>query len=371
MCGIVASFKSVDPIGDTLAQYDKQKSRGYEGFGFIALRDARIVKFARRTHEAGIRKEFDAVRHLEPDTILFHHRFPTSTANVPEAAHPLPIDKKGWKHRYYFIHNGVMSGGSEYEIKEEGYTFRSRVQEIKYYRAGGNLYERVESSDVNDSELLGYYVASMLEGERKDIPMTGAVAAFMLRENKKTKVCTLFAMRNLQNPLVVKRDKKAHSIMIASEVVGGELDAHAIHVLDWKTLTFSVERKVSIGTNYTGNSSGMGYMWDNDLPWLNGKPRTMFHDSANGGDVPTRDVQTQDALIIQELERRTREADKAYADYEEAMQTFGDDDSQEAKLYIEDAYAKWEEIEELRQELVDDEVPEAGKDNERLQKMQF
>ena len=79
-----------------------------DGFGFLALKGGALVAFERRTEEDEIRTALEGVRTLEPDCILYHHRYPTSTINVVEAAHPLPIKQDKWKNDYYILHNGVM-----------------------------------------------------------------------------------------------------------------------------------------------------------------------------------------------------------------------------------------------------------------------
>jgi predicted glutamine amidotransferase len=358
MCGIIATFGGT-PIDDALKQYELQKSRGQDGFGFLALKGGHLVAFKRRTHERGIREEFEEVRELQPDAILFHHRFPTSTENLPDAAHPLPIKMKKWKHDYYMLHNGVVTANFDHgedEIEKAGYRFGSRVEEVKYFRCGGKTYERVEDSSINDSEILGYYVAALLEGERKDIPVTGAAACIVARVNKKSKRVTVYAMRNNMNPLKVLRTKTkgGTTLLVSSENTGVNLDAHTIHELDLRSLTFSVKRTVDIGYNYTGESIGtygrMGYnspysfgFADDVTPMLPmAKPDTV---------APAHDA---DTLIAQELDRRTLVADQAYADYQEAINAFGEDDTVEAQAYIDEYRIKWEAAEELREELADD-----------------
>lgn len=332
MCGIVASFGG-KPIESALEAYKGQKGRGQEGFGFLALRGGHLVAHARRTHENGIRESLEASAKLRPDAILFHHRYPTSTANVPEAAHPLPIKRKGWKSHYYMIHNGVVLGGDMGEISKAGYKFKSRVEEIKYYRAGGKLYERIESSDINDSEILGYYVASLLEGEREDIPMTGAIACIVLQENKKTGKCTVYAMRNEQNPLKVYRD--GQTLLIASEGNGVDLPSHQIHVLDLPTLRFSTHKVVNIGKVYIPTYSGYGFKPYQDVP-----QRALPISQYIGGE----------AVLERELDKLRRKADAAYSEYEEACEAFGDDDTPEANEYIADYLRRYEEAEEALEE---------------------
>ncbi len=381
MCGIAATFGGKDPITRVLACYENQKERGTDGFGFLALREGKIVMFDRHVSEKGIRASLELARAYAPDTILFHHRYPTANANVPESAHPLPISKKGWKYRYYMLHNGVVSGGDDVEDIESksGYRFKSRVQTVSFYRAGGKLYERADDDgEVNDSEILGYYVASLLEGERQDIPMSGAIACIVLREDKNTKECTVFAMRNSMNPLKVfrgsKKDKKKgiNTLLVSSENGGANLAEHVIHRLDWATLVFETEREVNIGKVYVhtyshGKWEGMyGDGWK--MPAGFGIGNASLLDSKLAHippvGVPARAVpapllaggSSEDAIIAQEIERRTKDADDKYALYEEALAVFEGDSSAEVIGHLEALYRAWEAAEELRDEMVDSEA---------------
>ncbi len=355
MCGIVATFGGT-PIQDAMKCFEKQRGRGTEGYGYLALKDGKIIDFKRTSTEGEIIRELQHTDVKKPDCILFHHRFPTSTINVPEAAHPLPINKKGWQNKYYILHNGVVNGQDEDKIADDGYEMKSRISEVKYYRAGGRTYEMIVDSEVNDSEYLGYYIASLLEGERKDIPMSGAIAAIVVQENKKTKLCTVFAMRNYMNPLQVHRQKHegSHTLRLSSEGTGQAMPINMIHVLDWKTLAFSDYLKVSIGKEYeySSNFSYMGY--DNGYVGIGtkaDKPPT---------DVPPRDEKissfkggSESAIISQEYEKLTTQADAAYAEAMEAKEMLGEDDSPEAKQWVAELVEKWEELEERRDELAE------------------
>ncbi len=253
MCGIIASIGG-DCVADTLRQYDKQKSRGQQGFGLVAIKGGKRVAFERATNERSIKALMMSIEDLKPDTILFHHRFPTSTANLVEAAHPLPISKKGWQHRYWMLHNGVVSGQDASAIHKDGYRCKSRIEEVKYLRTySGRMYTEVVDTEINDSEYLGYYVASLLEGKRGDIPMSGAIACLVLQEHKKTGECQVFAMRNYMNPLEIVRSKNkgVHTLQLSSEGKGGAtMEPHKIWKVDMSTLKLSMHMAVNIGKKY-------------------------------------------------------------------------------------------------------------------------
>ncbi len=361
MCGIIAAFGSTT-VERTIDQYGKQWTRGNEGFGFIALKHDRLISWGRATTEREIEVMLADAKALGPDGLLFHHRFPTSTINVEAAAHPLPINKKGWKHRYWMLHNGVVSGQDEEAIKKDGYRFQSRVTEVKYYQTGTGKNKKTYTvpvdSEVNDSEYLGYYVASLLEGAREDIPMSGAIACLMLAQNKKTNVCTLYAMRNTMNPLKVHRTKVkgAHdNVLMSSEGLGENLEPGTIFRFDFVTRSFVVHQEVSIGKSYASSYAGLNSsFWDGDPHSIMGFSSSRKDDKGTVLITQAEALKADAAVMGRELERLTLAADQAYADYAEARETFGDDDTIEAKAYIAEYERKSEEAEEARDALMEE-----------------
>lgn len=350
MCGIIGTFGG-NPIEDGWKLYLNQKSRGAEGFGFVALKGGKVVAFERATHEKSIKVMLDIVKEKQPDALLFHHRYPTSTINVPEAAHPLPISKKGWKHRYYILHNGIVNGGSESEAEREGYRFKSRVSEIKTYQTRKNIYTQVVDSEVNDSEILGYYVASYLEGERKDIPLKGSIAALVLREHKKSGRCTLYAMRNSGNPLLVKRGQGVHTLSVSSESAqGAPLDTDIIHELDWNTLTFKTHAKVDVGS--------YGFSGLNSYPYQSYQSYQSYKDKDESAvTIPTPPIEQRvqrseaDAPIIRhELQRLARVSLNAHDEYEQAVDAFQGDTDTGVVEYLADLKGKADDAEAEYQE---------------------
>lgn len=380
MCGIVGCFGG-RPIADALTAYRKQQMRGYEGFGYLALKDGKLVDFMRSSHESQIVDALGITENLQPDAILFHHRFPTSTINVPESAHPLPITKKGWKHRYWMLHNGVVHGNETVaQIESRGYTFKSCVKEIKYYRAGKNVYETVVDSDVNDSEFLGVYVAELLEGERKDIPLSGAIAALVLAEDKKTKRCTVYVMRNTLNPLVMERSKgeKVHSVRISSEGTGAVVPHGVIHRLNLKTLALEEHMTVAIGQSGGGGGSTLAYPYGFNYG-LDNDDDSRYYLTEKGYYAPrektTVPEKSEEAVIASELSRLSLEADKAWAEYQEAVAVLAGDESPQAVEWLKELQADAEKAEEAYQEVFEGlsaaEQERVSAESEELEKMPF
>lgn len=233
MCGIVYVKRSDDKKAykKVLKRYHKQRNRGYEGFGFIALDDKnKIVSYERYMTES----ETEAsMRESNSQHILFHHRYPTSTANLPEASHPIFVQHEELKHSYYVIHNGVISNDEELhdEHVEMGYKYTTEVQVQYKALHSGETY--VEPSKFNDSEALAIEMARTIEGLQPVNRARGSIAIMVLQADKSGQnVKALYYGTNGGNPLTINEDKG--SLCIAS--VGGTAIAdNVIYRTDLKT----------------------------------------------------------------------------------------------------------------------------------------
>lgn len=215
MCGIIyVKRKDREPaVRSIIKRYKNQKSRGQQGFGFVAIKNNRVVAYVRAQHEDEIMK---ALRQQDAPEILFHHRFPTSTPNVEESAHPLLVEHPDLKYRYYIAHNGVIRNTDELYAKHAELGFKYST-ELRYYfeTARGERFE----GDVewNDSESLAIETALALEEKKKDIETKGAVALIGLKLDGDRVVERLF-YRNDGNPLKLEENK--HLLAISSEGKG-------------------------------------------------------------------------------------------------------------------------------------------------------
>lgn len=245
MCGISVAFGK-KAVARAMQQYSKQKTRGQSGFGFLSMKDGKVDTFKRSAGEGPILAEIAKVRGA--DAFLFHHRYPTSTKNLPLAAHPIPLKHgKNWAHTYYILHNGVITDAAKHEdlVRDTGYVFGTQIDKVEYYRSGKSVYEYTTESDVNDSEILGYYIAEYLEGKRVDIPLYGAIAAIVVQKSRDGS-CRVFAMRNNGNPLKVHREDG--TMLISSEGPGIMLEAGGIfEIKDGKC---ELRHIVDIGNSY-------------------------------------------------------------------------------------------------------------------------
>lgn len=215
MCGIVYS-QSFDgkPVNKTImARYLKQRNRGHSGFGFYLPnqnrlthnpREGRIMSLLRRSNEA--------------TEILYHHRMPTSTANVRNACHPFST-KDYFRNNYVLVHNGVL--WNEHELKEE------------HNKIGIDYVSEQASGEFNDSEALTYDVARYIEGDVKYISAEGSIAFICVQNDKKGHKRALYFGRNSGNPLVMKRTR--WSLTLSSEGDGEMIDPDTLYRFDYKT----------------------------------------------------------------------------------------------------------------------------------------
>lgn len=259
MCGIVAGFskkrqKISKPI---MRRYREQKSRGTEGFGYLAVYPDK-VNHVRRETEAEIEKE---IKKESAHLIMFHHRFPTSTINVEECAHPIKVSHDELDYDYYVVHNGVIRNPDELKKNHEALHyvyntalktadrlyFKSNVTGREYFTTDNRIGEK-----YNDSEALAIEVARCIDGMTHTIDTLGTVAFVTMRVNKETGIADkMYFGHNEGNPLGIEVNKEY--IWIKSEG-GKSLDTHKIYTLDLETVELT-ERPQYIGRAYPSNSN--------------------------------------------------------------------------------------------------------------------
>ena len=150
--------------------------------------------------------------------VLFHHRFSTSTADVPNACHPFST-KDFFKNNYVGVHNGVISNDDELEKQ--------------HLELGINYISRQTNGQFNDSEALIYDIARYLEGEVDELTARGSIAFIIIKRNKDGKNKTLFFGRNNGNPLKMKMTK--HSLTLSSQGEGKDVEANQLYSYDYET----------------------------------------------------------------------------------------------------------------------------------------
>lgn len=249
MCGIIyiKSANSGRRVGKTvLKRYEVQKSRGSDGFGFLSIKDGKINDYVLKEKEGEIRQH---VKSCDSSEILFHHRFPTSTPNLYEAAHPIEVDNPTLKYKYYLAHNGVITNAKElFEVHNKlGFVYSTEIRkETRIVTRDRTIHESIELK-FNDSESLAIELARYVEGFSKKIDTRGAVAFVMWQVDRETnEQVKVFFGRNEGNPLYVEKNNELF-ILKSSSQNGDEVEADKMFFLDPKKNVVVEMAKVDIG----------------------------------------------------------------------------------------------------------------------------
>jgi hypothetical protein len=146
--------------------------------------------------------------------ILFHHRYPTSTANTKNTAHPFTTKDYFGDRHYILVHNGHISNAYSLKGQHEklGISYQSASQ-------SGGL------TKFNDSEALLWDLALTLEGKQPAVTAYGGMAFICIRL-KQGKLDKLYFGRNT-NPLNFYRE--AGGIMLSSEGEGQAVEPHRLY----------------------------------------------------------------------------------------------------------------------------------------------
>ena len=252
MCGIIYCKRNDNKPAHKLIEkrYHAQKSRGQEGFGYLAINSP--AKLVRHTTEKNI---LEMLRAEHAPEILFHHRYPTSTPNITEMAHPLVIEGGTLKHRYYIAHNGVIQNDDELKAKHEklGFAYSTIMQ--KFYRIGigASAKDYFYPAQFNDSEAFGIERCRVIEKQQDSIEAKGASAFVAMRVNSKDMPEMLYYGRNEQNPLHIERNKDF--CVIASEGHGTSVTPHKLYSADMRTNEIT-ERDILIGERTQEHHAG-------------------------------------------------------------------------------------------------------------------
>lgn len=219
MCGLIYIYRKdgLPAYKAVLKRYRKQKSRGTEGYGYVAIQNDIIVSYRRAT------TEHEIVKMIEKETaseILFHHRNPTSTPNIEEEAHPLLVESKLLNHQYFIAHNGVIRNDDDLKKKHEalGIEYATEITKAFVVNSTGKYYKEKETR-WNDSESLAIETALAVDGYKKTIDTEGYAAVIGL-QTKGPRVVSRFFYRN-QNPLNFQEDSTM--IQITSEGAGDKV----------------------------------------------------------------------------------------------------------------------------------------------------
>lgn len=249
MCGIIyiERLDKKDPERMLRKRYEAQKSRGTDGFGYIAMKEGKVVNFSRSRLEKTI---LEGLRREVMDSILFHHRTPTSTPNLPELNHPIPIVSKDFKSRYFIVHNGVISNAEELKKEHEkiGIVYQTEAEKQIVLKSTNEYY--IDELVFNDSEALGWELALLLEGRKEKIDTRGSAAFIVLQVAvDEDKPIAIYYGRNVGNPLRVEKKDDYFCLSSEAEVGADYVPLDRLYRRDLSTLE-ETYIELEIGTFY-------------------------------------------------------------------------------------------------------------------------
>jgi glucosamine 6-phosphate synthetase-like amidotransferase/phosphosugar isomerase protein len=230
MCGIVyVSKKEKSAAKNVWKRYQGQKERGTQGFGYVSVDEGHIMEYERATSEEEIEKK------MAEDTsknILFHHRWPTSTDNLAEAAHPIKVDNKELENVYYIVHNGIISNAGVLKKEHEKLGYRYTTEIRKEWITSVKTYFQLE---FNDSEALAVELARLIEGKSEKVHCLGDYAFVVLQATRGGKANRVYFGTNGGNPLRVTDDRNIFAL--TSEGGKGEVEAGILFSYDMRKRT--------------------------------------------------------------------------------------------------------------------------------------
>lgn len=229
MCGIV-KVRRLDgkkANNKVIHEYNLQKYRGSEGFGFCSIKNGKMRNYVRHTTEKDI---FSLLQADDATDIMFHHRFPTSTENIMEASHPIIVKNKELDSIFYVVHNGIITNCQRLKAKHEllGYQYTTVI--TKYLKTMYNEY--CYDSQFNDSESLAIELARYLSGKTSSIETVGSVAFIVLETDRKGNAKKLYYGRNEGNPLTVTLTNK---VEVIASVGGVSIKSNTLYTYNYKT----------------------------------------------------------------------------------------------------------------------------------------
>lgn len=232
MCGIIysKSDRNVSVINTILKSYDSQKHRGQEGFGFIAIYKNKVAMYKTKDEES-ITKILKGLRGASE--IIFHHRYPTSTPNLSECAHPIKVQNESLEYNYYMVHNGMISNDNTlYDLHcKNGFKYTTKV--VTKQITENSVYE---TYCYNDSECLAIELAMFIEGKSTGIKAMGSIAFVLVQTDKNEKPLAIFYGRNGGSPLKLEKNKGFTTLSSESDnVKATNVQDNIIYKRDYKT----------------------------------------------------------------------------------------------------------------------------------------
>lgn len=166
MCGIIGCLvrKPATIMKQIKLIYKNQEDRGSDGCGISIYHSHsnKITRVRKQTLSSIFKKEyFNSIK--KDDLVLFHHRQPTSTPNLPECNHPICNEDKS----IHLIHNGwVTNSDEQYKKLADSHSFETKVIVQKVYKTKNKIYfsKQVDDIEITDSEILVHLLEKFSKG---------------------------------------------------------------------------------------------------------------------------------------------------------------------------------------------------------------
>lgn len=225
MCGIVGSFvnkMSINMMKNMFDLFIHQKKRGVDGAGISINSQDKLYRFRSvspyRLFSVYNIQLWDGMK--DGDRVLFHHRFPTSSANKPSFNHPI----KSEDGTFHLIHNGVISGYHNLftDLVKRGHNFETYNGDSQSFTDSEVLVhlieERIEAGD-NMCEALKWLRKNVSGTFSCLISIKGDNRIYMIRNGRELNIS-----RDKQGNYYVSSEfKKMNDLSFVYELVNGEV----------------------------------------------------------------------------------------------------------------------------------------------------
>lgn len=121
------------------------------------------------------------------------------------------------------VHNGIIWNDNEV-AKEQ-------------FKDGIHYVSKQKNGKFNDSEVLMYDLASVIEGKKTDLSCEGSIAFIMVQLDKNGQRKALYFGRNSGNPLILTQF--SHGFSLTSEGEGQSIPSNQLNKYDYKTKKFT------------------------------------------------------------------------------------------------------------------------------------
>ncbi len=293
MCGIVSikRIAGVQASRSVIKRYQKQKSRGTEGYGYMAINNGRVVSIKRAKHEGEI---LAMLCKESANEILFHHRKPTGTPNLVGLTHPIVVSNEMLNYDYVVVHNGSVTNTIELKREHESLGIKyttsfvakntkvtETLEEVTFSNGFVEPNQKISkdititnTSGHNDSESLAVELALTIEGYKDSLGVRGSFATICYQLNKDgsdgiigASVNRIYFGRNIGRPLKIesigKNNKKDSMLSLCSEGSGVEVSTEVLQYIEYANPKTTLNSKIVIGTPTYGTAHGKyNYYYD-------------------------------------------------------------------------------------------------------------